>query len=432
MRTDTELRPPSRAPSDGRAETGQKPVSPFLRRFNRVTSSGKFISEIDGLRFIAIGTVVLFHLAINLSIRAPEAFALPQQGNWLAAVARHGFRGVELFFIISGFILAFPFAAHRLMGRPKVNMKQYFLRRVTRLEPPYMLCMILFFFSAVFLKHQSAQTLFPHLAASLAYLHNIAYGTENLINNVAWSLEIEIQFYLLVPLLSLIFVIRARGLRRMLIVGICLALVTAQWLFIGPESALYLTIARFLQFFLMGFLLADIYLMDWKEKPARRWSWDIVSLIGWPALFILWNSPELSAAVLPYGTSPVIPTFVFPFTALFLYCAVFRGRVTNRIMTNPWITTIGGMCYTIYLFHNQLIGAIIGLTKGIAPTGSYTANLILQGVMVFPLALAACAVYFVLIERPCMKKDWPKQLMAKMKRLVPGEPRKSIAPIADR
>lgn len=109
---------------------------------------------------------------------------------------------------------------------------------------------------------------------------------------------------------------------------------------------------------------------------------------------------------------------LFPPLAFFLYQAVFRGVITNRIMTNPWVTTIGGMCYTIYLFHNPLIGSLAGLTKGFVPTGSYTLNVLAQGCIILPVVLAACALYFVTIERPCMRRDWPGRLAERMRSLL--------------
>ena len=172
-----------------------------------MTASGAFIPEIDGLRFIAIFAVAVFHLAAGLAIKSPAAYALSQNG-FVGTIAWHGFRGVELFFVISGFILALPFASHFLEGRPRVSLGQYFLRRVTRLEPPYLLAMMLLFLLQTVVRGRSAAQLWPHLCASLVYLHNLVYGTESPINNISWSLEIEIQFYLLVPLLSMLFAIR--------------------------------------------------------------------------------------------------------------------------------------------------------------------------------------------------------------------------------
>lgn len=389
---------------------GSRPIDTFLLRFGRVTSSGRFIPEIDGLRFIAIGTVILFHVVVNLAFKSPFHFTPPVEGNLIVGVARHGFRGVELFFIISGFILAYPFASHYRNGKPAVRLRDYFLRRVTRLEPPYIIAMVFFFFATIIVKHESAREVFPHLLASLAYLHNFIYQSENIINNVAWSLEIEVQFYILVPLMTSVFLIRRARIRRLVITGVCLLTITNEWLFIDESSWMYLTIIRFLHFFLMGFLLADFYLVDWKGSPARSYAWDVVSLLGWPFLFMMWNHPEISERFVPFGTSPFFATFLFPPIALSLYVAVFRGVFTNRVMTNLWITTIGGMCYTIYLFHNQLIGVIISVTKDLVPTEIYTLNLLLQAVVVLPLMLAVTSVLFLLIEKPCMRKDWPRRL----------------------
>jgi peptidoglycan/LPS O-acetylase OafA/YrhL len=386
-------------------------------RFTRVVSSGRFIPEIDGLRFIAIGTVVLFHLAINLSIRAPETYALPESGSWLATVARYGFHGVELFFVISGFILALPFAAARLRARPPVRLGQYFLRRVTRLEPPYIICMIVFFLALVVIKGQSAAVMWPHLLASLGYVHNLVYGEASLINNVAWSLEIEIQFYLLVPLLATVFAIRRPFRRRAVIVGLSLLSIAGHVLIFGEHAWLSLTILNFLHFFLIGFLLADIYLVEWNEAPVRHIGWDLASLLGWPALFWVWSYSAFESRASASGGDTLASGVFFPMCAFFLYCAVFRGSLTNRIMTTPWITTIGGMCYSIYLLHNYAIGFLIGLTKGIAPAG-YELNLLIQGVLVIPLVLATCALYFGLIERPCMRRDWPARAWRRLSRTL--------------
>jgi peptidoglycan/LPS O-acetylase OafA/YrhL len=305
----------------------------FLSAFRRVTSSGAFIAEIDGLRFIAIGVVVLFHLCVGLALKAPAAFTRPAEGNLLSLLAFPGFHGVELFFIISGYILAYPFASHHLLGKPAVGLRQYFLRRVTRLEPPYMLCMILFFFVVVFLKSKSAHEMIPHLLASLAYLHNVIYRAESPINNVAWSLEIEIQFYILVPLLSKIFAVRNTALRRSVIALMAFGsiLVCSR---LTPDHVLYLTIARFLHFFLLGFMLADVYLVTWKGRPTRSWYWDLVTLLLWPVLIVTWNGEHFLPQSPSMALGGWLSQLLFSVLAFTLYCAVFRGVLTNRFFTN--------------------------------------------------------------------------------------------------
>lgn len=400
----------------------KKEKKEFLRPFRRITSSGKFISEIDGLRFIAIGTVVLFHLVVNLAIKSPSSYAIPSGGNLLTGIALHGFHGVELFFIISGFILAYPFASHHLKQKEPVRLKAYFLRRLTRLEPPYLICMISLFVLLVLFNHKDADVLFPHLGASFFYLHNIVYGSENIINNVTWSLEIEVQFYMLVPILSLVFAIRDTFSRRAMIVGVCSLVILGRLLFIQDESRLHLTILAYLHFFLIGFLLADVFLVNWKESPAKGLRWDFVSLAGWIALFLIWNIPGNSQSLPWMSNQPVLSTIFFPFSAFFLYVAAFRGRYTNLILTNTWVTTIGGMCYTIYLFHNKLLGVLISLSREFVPFTSYTFNVLVQGALVLPPMLVLCAVYFVLVEKPCMRKDWPKRFAHRLRTILLGGP----------
>src|SRR5712692_5459743 len=100
-----------------------------MLQLRRITSSGRFVPEIDGLRFVAITSVVLYHLHGFVVSDA----VVPRTQDSFRAIVEHGYRGVNLFYVISGFILGLPFAAHHLKGKPAVSLQSYFLRRVTRL-----------------------------------------------------------------------------------------------------------------------------------------------------------------------------------------------------------------------------------------------------------------------------------------------------------
>ena len=107
-----------------------------MLQFQRITTQKRFIPEIDGLRFVAIGSVVLFHLYAAL-----ERGAITEPVPFNTDLAK---RGVELFFAISGFILGIPFASGYLLNAPSVNLKKYFVRRLTRLEPPYFISLFVY------------------------------------------------------------------------------------------------------------------------------------------------------------------------------------------------------------------------------------------------------------------------------------------------
>ena len=120
-------------------------LNKWKNKLSRVTSSGNYISEVDGLRFIAIMPVIIQHLSERLIKHTPIEFATPIAQDQLAFLASRGTIGVFIFFAISGFILAFPFAKYHLAGGREVKLKDYFIRRITRLEPPYILWMSIFF-----------------------------------------------------------------------------------------------------------------------------------------------------------------------------------------------------------------------------------------------------------------------------------------------
>jgi peptidoglycan/LPS O-acetylase OafA/YrhL len=369
----------------------------WLKGLRRRTTTGRFIAEVDGLRFIAIALVVFFHVHdyLTTKFRIPAGSAANE--DWLDRFAAVGHYGVHLFFIISGFVLALPFAAHYLGSRPPVGLRAYFIRRLTRLEPPYIFAM-LGLAAALAVTGAARAPVTPHLLASLAYLHTIVYGVPSTINVVAWSLEIEVQFYILAPALALVFTIRDRWMRRGVIVA-AVTLILAFQARLAPAAWVPLSVLGFLQFFLCGFLIADLYVTDWKSAPTRTRSWDIVSLVGWPLLAYLWmhGSPD-----------PVL----FIALAFMLFCAAFRGTTTSRVLGTPAIATIGGMCYSIYLLHFALI-SIIG--RHTLPLGSGSAqwvHLLIQTAIIVPPVLVICGIYFALIERPCMERDWPQRLTA--------------------
>src|ERR1700730_9322603 len=182
--------------------------SKFLEKFRRVTASTNYQPEIDGLRFLALFLVVVIMHVIHYVNVAFYKGQWVQNKYWYTFVTDAG-TGVGLFFVISGFILSLPFAQMYLKREKKVDLKRYYLRRLTRLEPPYIVVLIILFIAEVYLLNKySFNYLLPHFFASLFYVHNLVYHEVSKILPVAWSLEVEVQFYILAPLLCCIFLIR--------------------------------------------------------------------------------------------------------------------------------------------------------------------------------------------------------------------------------
>jgi peptidoglycan/LPS O-acetylase OafA/YrhL len=377
--------------------------SQFLEPYQRITSSGRMIPEIDGLRFLAIFSIFIFHLAGDLLRHSMPGYSDTLRSNALFRVTQILSVGVPLFFVISGFVLSLPFAlAQHQIGKP-VSIRKYFWRRITRLEPPYVLCLLLFFLMKVAAARGMAGQLWPHLLASVAYLHNAAFARPSDINIVAWSLEIEVQFYILAPLMASVFLIGNTRLRRSVLAALVFA-ATAVSALVFRDPRLQLSLLGYGQYFLVGFLFTEAYLSCRGER-RRQWVWDLVSVVGWSLLLLLLVS----------NSNP--GRWIMPWLILILYLAAFHGVAMNHFVSNPWIVTIGGMCYTIYLLHNYIIAGIGILTERLHPGGGFAVRLSVHFLLISPIVLMISALYFRFVERPCMRPDWPIRARTRMQQL---------------
>jgi peptidoglycan/LPS O-acetylase OafA/YrhL len=387
----------------------------LLARLSRRTTSGRYLPEVDGLRFVAIMWVVLFHAKVVFTVLSGirtldgpfgNVPGIPPDTGLIGRLVDPGQFGVHIFFVVSGFVLALPFASHHLANGRPTSLRKYFARRLTRLEPPYLLALTLIFLVAVSgIAGTAASGLGPDYLAGLGYLHSAIFGELNPINGPVWSLEIEVQFYILAPLLALLFTIPDRRTRRLAMVLIAAIGAGAQALFVPGTGRLSLTVLGYLQFFMAGYLLADVFVWDWRERPAQHRAWDAIALLA------------LGVFVLGFtGANVLMQAAFLPIVAFVLLVAAFRGPASRRVLTNRWVTTIGGMCYSIYLLHYPVL-LILGTSARawIPGTEIGILVLILAGV---PLVIGLSVAFFALIERPCMEPGWPARLGVRVRSLV--------------
>jgi peptidoglycan/LPS O-acetylase OafA/YrhL len=371
--------------------------SSLLEKLSRVTSSQKFIPEVDGLRFIAIFTVVLYHLRTSV-LRFGDFNEELFKSDLFFTLLSNGGLGVNVFFTISGFILGLPFLRDFLYGTQRVSIRKYFVRRVSRLEPPYIIIMTLFFMLQVLALSLSFQELMPHFTASLLYGHFFIFGTWSVINPVAWSLETEVQFYLLAPLIAFIFKIRSVALRLFLYTGIIglHLFVLANFTSVLIDWHLVKSIAYYFTNFFLGFVLADLFLMKSFQVRHKHWGFDLVGLLSLALLFYSYFKP---------GTLDMI---IFCISTVGLFIATFKGVLFNRMLTNRIVTTIGGMCYTIYLIHYVFLFSVLKLFGDFLFSfdfGFYI-SFFLCFIVLIPALLLLSAVFFYCFERPFMYPDW--------------------------
>lgn len=365
------------------------PSTGWIGKFARRTSSGSFIPAVDGLRFISITLVVLYHV---------EYFRLPGAPRILRLVGSHANIGVQVFFAVSGFVLGLPFARAHLGLGPSVSLKRYFLRRLTRLEPPYIINLSIWFAIQLVFLGRTFRGLFPHLLASMMYAHNAIYHGPSEVNPAAWSLEVEVQFYVLAPLLALVF----RLSRPVRLVLLSVAIAVASLVHFGPGLAF----PAQAEWFLAGFLVADVYLIDWNGHPGGVWSFDALSLLAWTGLF--------ASLALHTRYPQMAPrcSVVEPWMVVGVFIGAFRGRLTRRVLGLAPIYLVGGMCYSIYLYHGYVIVPLMRIHDRYLMSGSDTCDAVIGLIFTYALNVAVCAMAFVLFEKPFMNPAWPGAVRA--------------------
>jgi peptidoglycan/LPS O-acetylase OafA/YrhL len=357
-------------------------------KIQRIVSSGSYYPEIDGLRFLAIIAVLLVHIIDETLIRGLH---LPMGNISLGPQIEHLSRGVQLFFVISGFILARPFIRDYRDKKEPVSLKKFYVRRVTRLEPPYLISLAIYALALLFSHKMPGLLILKSGLSSAIYTHNL-FPYLSPLNFVTWSLEIEIQFYLIVPILALVFTIRKTLYRRLLL--------TASVILLALYPSHQLTthsLPSQLAFFLLGLLLAELNVLNQK---ATQYRWDVFTVIAWLGVFLA-------------------PSSSYPLLLLSLgmaFTCSLRAPIARRFLCFRPVALIGGMCYSIYLMHMLIISLLFTLTRHLLRFDKVWENVLIEITVLLPLVLAGSVVYYLAVERPCMDPHWPMALKNKLQR----------------
>ncbi len=367
----------------------------------RETSSGSYIPEIDGLRFIAISTVILFHSYTYFNVKSS---LINDSDNiffeiW-TALCQNGYIGVYLFFAISGYILGKPFAEQYIQNGSNVSIKKYFFRRLTRIEPPYFIALISFFVLSLLIYDFSFKDLLYHFLAGFFYIHNLVFAEANPINGVLWSLEVEIQFYILAPLICLLY--KLNKFLRWVIWTLLILIFSIISIKYDPELMGFKTIVGYFHYF-----LADI---DASKLKINESISEIFYIFLGLAIFSFLLFTDLN-------TYPFL-RFMYSFMIIIFYYLVLKIEFWKKIFSIPWIAVVGGMCYTIYLLHYKIISFIGSITIPFKISNSFIINYVIQILLyTFFIALGSI-VFYLLIERPTMKKEWYKKFFVKRKSII--------------
>lgn len=329
------------------------------------------VNEIDLLRFIAAISVVFFHYAFR-GYAADNMSLMPYPS--LAPIAKYGYLGVELFFMISGFVI--------LMTATNSNVKGFIISRSTRLYPAFWVACSLTFLVTLLLGAPQFSATVPQ------YLGNLTMLSEFLgipaIDGSYWSLFVEIRFYFLVLLLLMLKQIRYAQL--ILVLWLMISFVLEMM----PVGILrYLFITDYAAFFIAG----AVCFLIWSE--SFNWSKGLMLLTAWAlaeyeALSILPSMEE------HYKTHFNRLSIIGIITVFFLIMLLVAKRWTGFLARQRWLL-LGAITYPLYLIH-QNIGFMIfnQLYPSINP------HLLFWGTILLMLLLSY--LIYAVFEKPFAKK----------------------------
>lgn len=338
------------------------PPSPDASRVSQRPRTVRF-AALDGLRFFAAVAVVLFHFTARTTDAWPQPVS--ELAPWLFRVSKFGYFGVDLFFVISGFVI--------LMSAWGRTTPQFAASRISRLYPAYWAGVLIT--SAILLWSGREGFDVGKLLVNLTMAQS-AFGVPN-VDGVYWTLWVELRFYLLIGLFILVGITTRRVL-----------LFSALWpvvAFIAERSEAHLVqtllIPHYASLFAGGMLL---YLLHRNGHSFLTWML-LLANVAWA---VPTAGDDARGAVLDTTGSGVSPG-VGALVIVFCFAAVAVTTLTPLVRLRwRWLTTLGVLTYPLYLLHEQIGWSVI---RVVAP---HTA---------WPLALAAALlvslVLAVLVNR---------------------------------
>jgi peptidoglycan/LPS O-acetylase OafA/YrhL len=300
---------------------------------------------LDGLRGIAALMIVFYHCAVQFQF-AP--FYVP------------GFTGVHLFFVLSGYLISRPFLACLLGERPLPSWRKYAVRRFVRIYPTYFAA-LLAFVAMRWAGHLNAPS-YGSILTHVLLIFNWGNPADfRAINIVMWTLAIEAQFYVILPIAAILANRFGRGRVAALAIVVIFVVVglASRWLecSLTPVSDVRFRLPfSFLDLFAMGILAAYLELVHAAYLRGRLALRAVLLACAIVLLFACnywlvaaggfdWLAPRSLALACIY------PIGICASFALIVLCVRTRSNSSLAILTSSALTFVGRISYSMYLYH---------------------------------------------------------------------------------
>ncbi|MEG0858382.1 MAG: acyltransferase family protein [Pseudomonas sp.] len=298
-----------------------------------MTSNTYLRNDIQGLRAIAVLGVIFFHF----------------DKHWLSG----GFVGVDVFFVISGFLIAQIVLRKKELGN--FSFVEFYIGRMRRIVPAYLVMLVVVsVVMAIFLIPRDFDTFKESLISAIYFNSNNYFAVLNdyfapagyelpLLHT--WSLAVEMQFYLFLPLVIMVFPIRLL-VPVLLLVVVFLVVGSEYFLRLDHRQAVYFSLSARVPEFLIGTLVAILSKdLKFSKKLSTVLAVIGVTLVGISFLGIAEGQrfPGLLALPACVGIALLLIT---------------PNSVPSRVLSCAPLVFVGALSYSLYLWHWPILAAI--------------------------------------------------------------------------
>ena len=307
---------------------------------NNLQSSSLHLYELDLLRFLAAIAVVFFHYTFLNSINSELTPTYPS----LEGIFKYGYLGVELFFMISGFVI--------LLTAMKKTAFQFTISRIKRLYPAFWVALIITTLAILFFSIDQKTTV-----GLKEFLFNFTMVPEYLgsvnIDPVYWTLQVEIKFYFWIGVI--LFLRKIEHIELFIMIWLCFSVL--EMFHFAHHITHFILIPEWAPYFCAGALLFRIRAHGLTRQRT------LMLLIAY-VLSIYFAIQGAEERTILYKTyfSPVVTTFIISFFYL-LFILVISKSIKQ--INSPTFAIIGALTYPLYLIHNVLGEIVFSNFSGI-------------------------------------------------------------------
>ncbi|HEX7733986.1 MAG TPA: acyltransferase [Ktedonobacteraceae bacterium] len=355
-------------------------------------SPNQSIPSLEGLRAFAALGVVALHTAYLVGHSIFNAYQYP----WLAFFTVFGNTGVQLFFVLSGFLLFLPYAKGLLFQEKWPSTRVFYLRRALRILPGYyfsLFALLIFVQRSYFRPDHWKQ-----LLLFLFFFMDSSKATFQQINVPYWSLAVEVQFYLLLPLVALGMSLLVKRLaqassRRLWVaIGACLCVIVvslivrsiglqmvhqpqsrsdfAHVLLAGAQFVFFGVWGKFWEDFALGMIISLCFVyaqhgeagLAFRHRLQRMNPWTGLAALVVLIFCALWNFRSSYPVAQMNFLQPLVPydAWLMGFFAslgwgLLLLSILSGNRPYRALFEWKPLRTLGIISYTIYLWHLPML-----------------------------------------------------------------------------